>query len=676
MGTIYILKKMSPKTFLKKWSTGSSNVRIQKANTSKRSFISSLQADNAFMSKVGAVQDEYKISGDSFGNHPKKSEINQRLTALIKSRSGNQVKVSGGTKYPEAPMKSMSNTGSARITPAERAAAKSGRTPDVVWDETGVRMADDRTEWIHTAVAYEIDRFREHGALTQPPKFSRWDKDPKRAAVQKKLVDNLEKMGREGKLSRLEVSGGKGGGEALPAIELVGVIANAAAVQMGIETEAERKRVEAARQESSATAAIFDQAVAGIDKSTMTEAKGGADKPAEPSSAESKRPPPSGSASIRELGRDFFASNVDESQVQSRMAKYNNDINNQYSELVSEGHPEGDTTWANAINRANKLTRDEFERAKPPVQTLFPPPKVGIAPEPSFDTGLKTILPTPTIGDVRKSLEISKGLATRARTAVGQGDPDRPRRSTDTGDPDRDPLGGKTETDAPPPPPPPPGTETDEDARRRRTDDDERKKPPRGPFIRRPIPRDDDDDGRDKSTQVNIPKTPKISNKRPELRPFFQIGGEDSLRISPEEKAREARDWEAFNYVPGESYQSYDNPMTRFEKQQYDYRFYRTYPDARMVTPTPFDGRAPRTMMRDIYESTRGVPRFYDPYDNGQYVGRSITNLQNTHHASTILNRATQLQHYPDTSQIAQKNYMAGVRNATVAILLGSKTLF
>jgi len=668
MGANYILK-MSPKTFLKKWSTGSGNVRIRKGNTTKRTFITGLQADDAFMSKVAAVKDEYKIDGDTFANHPKSAEINQRLTSLVKDHAGNQVNVSNGTKYVEAPLTAAHGRVSARPTASERAAKAAGTrdtTSDIVWDVTGVRTKDPRTEWLHTAVAYEIDRFRNHGALTQPKAFSNWDKDPKRAAIQKKLVANLEKMGRAGKFSKLEISGGKGGGEAVPMIELTGLIVNAAAVEAGIETEAERKRVEAERRESAAMAALFDDAVAGIDPAELSEAEGKAPEGKGPG-----EPAPSGDDSdeVKELDRDWFRNNIrNKANADISFRSYQHQVRERYNELVEAGHAADGTTMANAIADSNRTWFDTVQQDQPRE-----PPEKG------FDPSLSTKIPAPPIEGVRKTLEIESGLAKRARQAVAAPGQPGGGGGSQTAEGGGAGAAGRTETDAPPGPPPPPGSETDEERERRRREEEERrrKEPPRGPFTRRPIPpTDDDEPEKDKSVQVDRMKDPKVSLKPPELRPFFQIGGEDSLRISPEEKAREARDWALYNYVPGEAYQSYDNPMTQFEKEQYDYRMYRTYPDAHMVKPTPFDGKAPRTLMRNIYEGVRGVPRFYNAFDNGQYTGRQITNLQDTHFASELLDRATQMHHYPDMAQLAGANYMRGVRNGRLAFLLGSKSLF
>ena len=266
------------------------------------------------------------------------------------------------------------------------------------------------------------------------------------------------------------------------------------------------------------------------------------------------------------------------------------------------------------------------------------------------------------------------GPGMRGKTATAQRVPEVPPGSqtqTETSSETEQKTATKTKQDFPTIPV---ETKTDEDDEKKKEKEKEKPRPP--PEDPRDPPPDPDERRRKKDDEKKSTPTEFIPQdlKYPELRPYFNVGGEDVLRISKERAKQELTDWNLYSFVPGEVYESDDNPMTQHQRRQYYYRMQNTKPPPQPYKPKKFTGRAPTTYMRNQYQSYQP---FFDANDRTQYAGRTMEYYQDRTTASDLLDMGDRGYANPDMLQRAYPNGRHyGPAITKTNLMLGRKSFF
>lgn len=161
---------------------------------------------------------------------------------------------------------------------------------------------------------------------------------------------------------------------------------------------------------------------------------------------------------------------------------------------------------------------------------------------------------------------------------------------------------------------------------------------------------DEDEDEEDKQPESSIKATKvKKAKKSGYIRPYFLVGGQNILRLTEAERLQEIKDWNLFNFVPGHSYQSADNPLTQLERAQYNFHMSNVYPNPveRVLPPMRrSDVARYQPEMRPVYERQS----FFDPNDKEQWRDRGMSHQMSTD--DDYYTRQEQEKHlYPDDNQ-------------------------
>ena len=671
--------------FIRKYLTGSSRIRLKKPKrkgaVTKKEFMSELTKDDEFNNQVTNWIESNNIKGKTLDNHPNQAELHNQFQSMVVQKAGRRIDVKTGTSSP-AP-----------------------RTPDKATEtmpqprSSGTTGTSDLKDlpWIKSVVDHELDRFTgNHNMFTQPKPFSNFSKDPAIAKVQKQIVDSLEADGRKGKFSGISGAGGKAGDpEAMAAMAAVAITV-AIAGQLGLITPNE-----AAQRSQSA---LQNEVIASAVKSLGTISKGDFQQISHAGSTGSTGSGSSGgsisSTSSRLTKENFISQGLSPENANALMRQYRLSIDEIYDEMVTQrNHPPDATTWANAVSQASR-DMNSYLKGRSSKNRQAGNPTVGAG---LTDADIDRIIHTDGFGgksdkgmlftgtqtpyDPSATTTVPRPTGFQFGTQTGAGHPRDPPPTITIpgfGKPTKGPTG---KTDTSPPPGPPGGTETKEDNPPRIPDTKDPKfKPKEIPRIPQPPEGDPDSDTDEdeKEEKKVIPSTKKTKGRKPELRPYFLVGGEDSLKISDEEQKREARDWALFNFVSGPSNASIDNPLTQHALRQYQFRMKNTFPDPEYYKPRPFTDYAPRTIMRNVYTNGSNRQPLYitGPAGNKYYRGRYLDTLQNPENSSALLNMRQQVYREPDLAQIAQMDQMNGLRtrndrnSAFKATVFATKSLF
>ena len=199
------------------------------------------------------------------------------------------------------------------------------------------------------------------------------------------------------------------------------------------------------------------------------------------------------------------------------------------------------------------------------------------------------------------------------------------------------------------------------------------KKKPRRPKFPEPESEDEESEPEDEPEVKPGTSEPTIHPYgMSELRPYFKAGGEDMLRISNARKKQEITDWALYSFVPGYVNDGDDNPLTQLNKNQYAYRMQNTDPEPIMVKPRLFSGRAPTSIMRNIYQ--RNQP-FFDQSDRRQWCGRTMNQDQSRRVSSDVLALGNQGYMHPDLNQMRFPNGRDENINVQRSLMGASKTM-
>ena len=691
---LFIMSLESSIKFIREFVKGSQKVKInqaKKGGKTKKEFALEIAQDDAFVQKVSKWRDESKINGTNLANHPNEAKLHGEMINLISQRANGVVTVSPGSKAPK--MKTMAVDAS-DIKPSKGKGVDTG---------TFVKPTKPKQpKWLKDVIEHSIDFYaKPHGVIMdrRPKPFTNWDKDPAKANVQHEIVKGFRDRMNNHEFAYI-AGGGAGKGE-FEAAQLAIIILNATLVAAGVATAEQQKVVADAKARDAKMGVIVDKIIsnmspedhATIRRSTFTQPSSSSSSSSTElgtspgSSSSSSSPQASGTGHIEGA---ITKGEINASGVFHPEALYNllqDQRDAAMRALVKRGKENNDETWAMAVRGVDAEMRKYLKSLNTPGNHPDRPSDVNIddiLDDPDWGKGLKT---SATFHGTGSQIgQPIPGTATITIPGFGQ------QGQTSTGAPGSDPDPSQTqedferkhndkETDTKDPENDPTPTKTDEGQPVKKP---KRPKIPEVPVVRpdprqkgkdKPIPPfpdddtdDDDDDEKKKKPKASVSTR---TGKLPELRPFFQVGGENELRPSKERVAKEITDWNLFSYIPGAVTDSADNPLTQHNRRQYNFRMTDTFPDPELFKPRKFTGTAPRAVMRDIYQKEA----MHDAHDRSIYRGRGLNSSQRRRYVSGIIDMVDRLNIQPDFAELGgvQQN---GVTRFKTSLMLSSKMLF
>lgn len=677
---------------LRKFTTGRKYINLRKAGVhgkTKTAFVDSLMSDAATHTAIQSIIDDNNITKGTDLNNP---EINGRMVQILRGRSNGVVAVSPvdtGT-FKAKPKKTTTKkpTVISPIDADKETTPSDGGKPDL--------------EFLKPILAHELKRFKNHG---DTPAFNDWSNEPHQRAVEKQFVAGLEDKYHNARFADLNVSGG-----ADKMILATGVLADmiflqtGAAAALGISPINKRlTTAQKAKLEKSAEMREVNDVLAHLNTADLYK-------------AQRNKALQEQQVNIQEgkLSTDLTKGlGMPDSTIGPVQDIYNEAIQSAYKKLVHEGHsPFDKSTMANSQMIAYEEVFKALQNMTPNTRNNVPPSmidvvNIGITSNTDpYRTGLEyEDVYKKMVDDARNQIDPSavnpddgtakaKTPEVIAKPAEGGGGGDKKLpgnggssigdvTKTVTGD-DKD--GGKQKTRGKPDSSPPGGgvtTEPIDKPSNKPKKDKKKPDPPTEPKERdKRKKRDDDsdddesDDEDDKPIPAKPPFKPNPDKEKPssairaQLRPYFNIGGENMLRISDKEQKREMRDWELYDFVPGQTYESETNPLTIHNFNQRRFRYQNTKQQPAYYKPARYEGARRNEMMQDVYKRDQ---QFYDQHNPEQYIGRSTMSNQARMSANPSIDMRTRPHNHPDLLQAASRDVLKIRRMKHSAILLASK---
>jgi hypothetical protein len=601
---------MNALRFIRNYVKGGKNVTIRK-NTedgmTKDDFIRSLKNRPSLIEKTNNFIQKNDIKDQDIRGHPDEPRLHKELLQIIKEDVNNDLAIDHGSRAVNVikgnagnTIKNIDTKNISMLSTVPKSNPKPKTNKRMITKPlTGVRVSGVSTQaekqksklaFLENVMEYEMDRqLGGYSVFTQPKPFSAWSGDPVEKAIQQEWVKNFTQAVNKGEIvpTHVQTAGLGGGGKAG-----AGEGGEIGAV-MDILTET-------AEAAGLGSALNMDPTIgqAGIQRRTHSqEVRDDLD------------------ANQRVLTniteRTFNSQPVQRARVQSEQEAKQQEQERRMAEEEARLSQQ-------TVEEARRRQRENDPTLRPPdpqtkgvlVTGETDPSKFGSGGDPSkFGSGVGAIL----------------GGRVGGRVAVGGSG--------------GDPSGSRTVTIEQPKKGDDKGTKKTKTKPKTKDDDDEPKPPPPDEDDPRKKKKKDDDDPR-----LN-PKFSTPAAKFPELKPYFQVGGESVLR-SKNPKA-DVLNRALFSYVPGYVYEGDDNPLTRLARRQWEYKYFNTYPDAQyVVTPEKFNGEAPTTVMRD--------PRFRDyPLFNQRNENIRPLSSQNKIGKSTFLDMHDRPYLYPDVANSA-----------------------
>ena len=561
---------------LQKMLKGSKHFTIRKSKgkggITKTAFINSLLSNDDFLKKAQTVINK---------NPDDKNKIAKELQPHIRDLGHKKVIFKPMARGPDDFKKG--NTGKPVVKPLP---APKKREVDMKWFEDVVNHESDR--W-----------FKDRPNFLQPKKFSKWDKDPAKAKVQKELVNEFEKAANDGKFNSIKVSGKEGGGE-LVALELGSMAVGMAMSNVGLESMESKHNRERIEEEQKSSAEVLRNVVNSINQEDLqiaVQAHGSSSSSSSGSSSGSSSSSSSGSSSSSSSGSSSSYSSTRLTTDENARSELNRRLNERPL-LNNEQRELARTIYNNSVrdnyNKLRKLSvgvlTDEQmkelsrERGLRYIDNLIIQLDAGAN---VFDHDFGASTPKPGFAPDPKDIIggfSDKGGQTRTRPGYG-GDPSQT--ITDNGDKNKDKNKSKTETDQPDPNPPrrpdPPPTGVDPNPKPKKKKKDPKWNP-------KPVPKGgdsdndtDDDEDKEKEKEKEKKKKKSIKPGRALLRPFYNIGGQEILNLTKQERYQEIKDWVLYDYILGDSNvvegKFSDNPLYNHNQLQNKFRFTRNYPN-------------------------------------------------------------------------------------------------